>query len=77
MSSALRRRVRTLLLCMIGLLYVISVPWYRATGVAPGTWLGLPDWVAVAVLCYVAVAVCNALAWLLTDIPDDPDEADS
>jgi hypothetical protein len=33
-------------------------------------WLGLPDWVAVALLCYAAVAVLNSLAWLLTDVPD-------
>ena len=32
--------------------------------------LGLPDWVAVALVCYAAAAVCNALAWLLTDVPD-------
>ncbi len=35
--------------------------------------LGLPDWVAVAVLCYVAAAVLNAAAWLLTDVPDASD----
>jgi hypothetical protein len=32
---------------------------------------GLPDWVAVALGCYLAAAFCNALAWLLTDVPDD------
>jgi hypothetical protein len=31
---------------------------------------GLPDWVAVALGCYLAVAILNALAWLLTDIPE-------
>ncbi len=34
-------------------------------------WLGLPDWVAVALLCYLAAAVVNAVAWLITDVPDD------
>ena len=31
---------------VIGLLYVISVPWYRETGAPLRIWLGLPDWVA-------------------------------
>ena len=30
-------------------------------------------WVAVAVACYMGVAVLNALAWLLTDIPEELD----
>jgi len=52
---------------------VVSIPWYRAAG-EPGRWLGLPDWVAVALVCYVAVAVLNSVAWLLTDIPDPDDD---
>ena len=35
-----------------------------------GTVLGLPDWVAVAIGCYAAVAVLNSIAWLLTDVPE-------
>jgi hypothetical protein len=39
-------------------------------------WLGIPDWVAVALVCYAAAAVLNALAWLLTDLRDDVDSTD-
>lgn len=62
-------RVRRALLVLIGVLYVASIPWYRGSG-EPGRLLGLPDWVAVAMLCYAAVAVCNAVAWLLTEVRD-------
>jgi hypothetical protein len=65
-----RARARALLLVLIGVLYVVSVPWYREASDRPGTLWGLPDWVAVAIACYVAAAVLNAAAWLLTDIPD-------
>ena len=51
-------------------LYVLSIPWYRATGEPAAIWWGLPDWVTVAIGCYAAVAVLNAVAWLLTDVPD-------
>jgi hypothetical protein len=61
------------LLCAIALLFVASIPWYRGDA-PPGRLFGLPDWVAVAMLCYALVAVFNAVAWLLTDIPDFPDE---
>ena len=63
-------RIRTWLLLAIGLLYVVSIPWYRETGAEPTLWLGLPDWVATALLCYVGVAALNTLAWLLTDVSD-------
>ena len=66
-----RRRLRVALLCAIGLLYVFSVPWYRATGDEVGLVFGLPDWVAVALGCYVAVACLNAVAWLLTEVGDE------
>jgi hypothetical protein len=68
------RRLRLLLIALIGLLYLISVPWYREGGAAPGIWLGLPDWVAVALGCYLVAAALNAVAWLLTDVPDLPEE---
>ena len=58
----------------IGLLYVLSIPWYRDPAGVPGIWLGMPDWAAVAVLCYIAIACCNAFAWLLTDVPDHEEE---
>ena len=65
------QKIRKLLLATIGLLYVLSVPWYRTAGAEPQLWLGLPDWVAVALACYVGVAVLNSVAWLITDVPDD------
>ena len=61
---------------LIGLLYVVSIPWYRTTGELPELWLGLPDWVAVALGCYVCVALANSLAWLLTEVPDREREDD-
>jgi hypothetical protein len=64
-------RLRAVLLTLIGVLYVLSIPWYREPGGAAGRWLGLPDWVAVALICYVAVAVLNSVAWSLTDMSDE------
>ena len=66
-----RRRVRWLLLIGVGVLYAVSIPWYRTGGAEPELWLGLPDWVTVAIGCYVGAAVLNAAAWLLTEIPED------
>jgi hypothetical protein len=56
---------------------VLSIPWYRSGGEETGTLLGLPSWVGVAILCYLAAAILNAGAWLLTDIPDESDESDA
>jgi len=57
----------------MGLLFVLLIPWYREPFPAGGgIWLGLPDWVSTALLCYVGVALLNALAWLWTEIPDPP-----
>jgi hypothetical protein len=69
------RRASLRLICLIGivLLYIFSVPWYREAGAPLRVWLGLPDWVAVALLCYVGVAILNALAWVLTEVHDDPE----
>lgn len=66
--------VRRCLLGAIGVLYLVSVPWYRSGGEAAELVLGLPDWVAVALVCYVSVAVLNSLAWLLTDVPDSTED---
>ena len=54
----------------IGVLYLASVPWYRDSDAAPRLLFGLPDWVAVALACYVGVAVLNSAAWLLADMSD-------
>lgn len=78
LRSARRRLLRRTLLGAIAILYVISIPWYRETAAQPGVWWGLPDWVAVAVGSYAAVAVLNALAWLLTEVPDaEPTDEDA
>jgi hypothetical protein len=74
-TERIRRRVRRACLALIGVLFVVSVPWYREAGTPMRLWLGLPDWVAVALGCYVAVAFVNAVAWLVTDIEDDPEQA--
>jgi hypothetical protein len=52
------------------LLFALSIPWYRTSGEAALLIFGLPDWVAVALGCYLGVALLNAIAWLLTDIPE-------
>ncbi len=74
-NSLLRRRARAVLLGLVVLLYVVSVPWYREAGATPSIVFGLPDWVAVALGCYVGVAILNSLAWLLTDLQDRDEEA--
>ena len=66
--------MRRLLLIAISALYVASIPWYRPSGAESEIVLGLPDWVAVALGCYVIAALLNSLAWLLTDVPDRPPE---
>jgi hypothetical protein len=68
-------RLRRLCLGVIALLYVASVPWYREPGAEPAIWLGLPDWVALSVLCYVGVALFNSLAWMSTEVPEVEPEA--
>lgn len=68
----MRRILRLGLLLGIVVLYVVSIPWYRETGQVPEIVFGLPDWVAVALGCYAAVAVFNCIAWLLTDVTDPP-----
>ena len=68
----MRRLARRILLAGIGLLYALSIPWYREAGASPAIVFGLPDWVAVALACYLGVAILTALAWLLSDIEDPP-----
>ncbi len=76
MTHATRRALRRSLLAAIGILYVLSIPWYREPAAPVAFWWGLPDWVAVALGCYVAIALLNAAAWLLTEVrDDDPDGA--
>lgn len=65
-----KRRLRALLLALVGVLFVLSIPWYRSTGDEVVMIWGLPDWVAVALGCYVGVAVLNSVAWLLCEVKD-------
>jgi hypothetical protein len=76
-GAPVARRLRAALLAVIAALYVVSIPWYRDSGAEASVWLGLPDWVAVALLCYLAVAVLNSFAWLLTDVPDRDERDES
>ncbi len=69
-----RTFIRRACMVVIAVLYVVSVPWYRAADEPLRTWFGLPDWVAVALLCYVGVACLNAVAWLVTEVPDEVDD---
>lgn len=73
---AMKSRLRRSLLVGIGVLYAISIPWYRDAGEAPAIWFGLPDWVAVAIGCYALAAVLNSLAWFATEVPDREDSPD-
>jgi hypothetical protein len=73
-SSRSKRRLRAALLVAVGCCFVASIPWYRPGGEDAAIWLGLPDWVTVALLCYVAAAVLNAAAWWLTEIPEGLDD---
>lgn len=66
-----RRRLRRALLALIAVLYALSIPWYRSGDAPLRVWLGMPDWVAVALLCYVGVAIANACAWHLLDLDED------
>ena len=45
----MRQRARALLLATIGLLFVLSVPWYRDAGEEPALWGGLPAGDAAAI----------------------------
>jgi len=62
------------LLVAVGICFAASIPWYRTGGAPAATWLGLPDWVTVALVCYAAAAVFNAAAWLLTEVRDETED---
>lgn len=73
-SARIRSRWRKGLLVAIGMLYLGSVPWYRAADPSPPLLFGLPHWVGVAVGCYFVAAVLNAVAWWLTPLSDGSGE---
>lgn len=68
---------RAWLLLAIGALYVLSVPWYRASDDDPARVFGVPSWVAVAVVCYFAAACLNAVAWWTAPVSDELVEPDA
>ena len=74
MSKLARARVRRASLAAIGALYAASIPWYREPGIEPGIWLGLPDWAALALVCYAGVALLNTVAWWLADVPEGDED---
>ena len=76
-SSGLRRTLYVVCMISIALLYVFSVPWYRDLDEPLTLLMGLPDWVAVALLCYVGVAILNGIAWSLVDVSDGPDDSEA
>ena len=59
--ATLSRTLRRILLAVIAGLYVVSIPWYREPAAPVAFWWGLPDWVAVALGCYVAIALLNRI----------------
>ena len=68
----MRARARSGLFLVIGALFIVSVPWYRETGAPVEIVWGVPDWVAVALGCYIVVAILNGIAWLIAETPDEP-----
>ncbi|MFP6655370.1 MAG: hypothetical protein VCB25_07060 [Myxococcota bacterium] len=78
MKSNVRRR-RLYFGCLIGIavLYVLSVPWYRDLDQPLVLWLGMPDWVTLALLCYVGVAILNSLAWSIVELSDDVNDSEA
>ena len=67
-----RRRLQHVLLLAMAPLYALSIPWYRSSDEPLRLVAGLPDWVAVATVCYALIAVLNAVAWMLSDFEDPP-----
>ena len=63
-------RLRVLLFGAIGLLFLLSIPWYREANAAPPLLFGLPSWVAVAIGCYLGAACLNAIAWWIVPLSD-------
>ncbi len=60
----------------MAVLLVLALPWYREPGSEPATWVGLPDWLIVAGLCFLGIAALNAWAWWGADWDDDTPEGD-
>ena len=60
------------------LLFAVSVPWYLPPGSPARLWFGLPHWVVVSLVAYLAVAVFTAWVvaryWSVPAADEDPDD---
>ena len=59
-------------------LFTASVPWYLPPGSPARLWFGLPHWVVISLLAYLAVAVFTA--YVVTrywSVPPDEDADDT
>ncbi|WP_062262881.1 hypothetical protein [Endozoicomonas arenosclerae] len=65
--------LRTALQLLMLFLLILSVPWYRTPGTEPVIYLGMPDWVLIALTCYVVVIFINLLLWLSREDPQELD----
>tara|TARA_B100000029_G_C16916558_1_gene719768 strand:+ start:151 stop:366 length:216 start_codon:yes stop_codon:yes gene_type:complete len=55
----------------IGLLFIMAIPWFWDPNEKPEIIFGLPDWAAWSLLCFIGVAVLNAISWTFTDLDGD------
>jgi hypothetical protein len=54
-------------LILIGFLFALSVPWYRAPDAPERLLFGLPDWMVLSIACYVGIAVLLVATRVLTE----------
>ena len=61
-------------------LFAASVPWYLTPGSPARLWLGLPHWVVISLLAYLAVAVFTAFVvaryWSVPPAGEDADDTE-
>ncbi len=62
------------------LLFAVSVPWYLPPGSPARLWLGLPHWVVISLLAYLAIAVFTAFVvtryWRVPPADGDADDTE-
>ena len=61
-------------------LFAVSVPWYLPPGSPARLWFGLPHWVVISLLAYLAVAVFTAYVvaryWSVPPADEDADDTE-
>ena len=61
-------------------LFAVSVPWYLPPGSPARLWFGLPHWVVISLLAYLAVAVFTAFVvaryWSVSPAGDESDDGE-